>query len=218
MSASRDNKVYAFNASTGAFVWSAATAGGVFSSPTVVGNSPLYRFRGRQVACLRRHHRRCSLEQIYSEQQLRKAPPAVASGIRVCRVLPTAAYYALNAATGAVIWTVATGQWRLIPRQPSRIGAVYFADPMIRQGLRGRRQHRPQRSGPTRQAMSSARLPGGLSTTRSFIGSRRWKSLCAGCRPPALFEMVKARLYDKRRPQFPLAIANAVGYIGGQPQ
>jgi outer membrane protein assembly factor BamB len=106
-----DKKVYALNATTGAFIWSYTTGGtppyaGVSSSPAVVGGRVYVGSLDKKVYCLNattgvRIWNYTTGNSVYSS-------PAVSGG-RVYVGSLDKKVYALNATTGAFIWSYTTG-------------------------------------------------------------------------------------------------------------
>ncbi len=110
---SNDFNVYALNASTGGLVWSFPTGGGVFSSPTVVDNVVYVGSTDKNMYALDAN----TSAKIWNYTAIGeiRSSAAVVNGVVYfgCFVGHTdegsGAFYALNAATGAKIWSSPTG-------------------------------------------------------------------------------------------------------------
>ena len=104
---SGDHKVYAFNAATGAILWTATTTNDIISSPAVangvvyVGSEDfkLYAFNASTGA---------TLWTATTGSYINSPSPAVANGV-VYIGSSDHKVYAFNASTGAILWTYATG-------------------------------------------------------------------------------------------------------------
>ena len=115
---SDDDNVYALNASTGAKLWSYTTGSNVGSSPAVV-NGVVYVGSGRrQRVCAERQHRRQAVE-LCHRSVCGPRPPWRMGWFMSAR--SDGNVYALNASTGAELWSYATGS-AVDPRPPWRMG------------------------------------------------------------------------------------------------
>ena len=120
---SYDGKVYAFNYRTGAPSWTFTTGGEVTSSPTVVGNTLYIGSGDHSVYAL--NARTGTLIWSYTTGgEINSSTPAVSNGI-VYIGSDDHKLYALNATTGAAVWAYATGSF--IEDSPAvSNNAVYF--------------------------------------------------------------------------------------------
>ena len=116
-----DSKVYALNASSGAFIWSYTTGGAVSSSPAVVGGVVYVGSTEGNVYALNATDG-VKLWSYTTSYYIVESSPAVVGG-----VVYVGAYdhnvYALNAASGAKLWNYTTG------------GIVYLSSPAVVGGV-----------------------------------------------------------------------------------
>ena len=135
---SEDHKLYAYNARTGALLWSATTGGTIVSSPAVangivyVGSSD-----GKLYAYAARTGTSCGAR----PRGVVESSPAVANGV-VYVGSDDGDLYAYNPASGALLWNTTTGSNVFFSRGGERGGLCRFGR---QQGLCLRAQRRPQR-------------------------------------------------------------------------
>ena len=98
--------MYALNASTGAKLWSYTTGSLVSSSPAVA-NGVVYVGSVRQQRVRAERHHRCHAVELRHRQPVNSSP-AVANGV-VYVGSDDGNVYALNARTGAKLWSYTTG-------------------------------------------------------------------------------------------------------------
>ena len=127
---SDDGNVYALNASTGAKLWSYAT-GDVCAFLARSGEwGGLCRLRRRQRVCAERQHRRQAVELCHRRRYVHSSP-AVANGV-VYVGSADGNVYALNASTGAKLWSYAAGGYGFLARRCGWGGLHHAADAMDR--------------------------------------------------------------------------------------
>jgi outer membrane protein assembly factor BamB len=128
-----DHSVYAYNAGTGAKLWSYVTAGNVFSSPAVVNGVVYVGSAGANHTIAGNVYALNAgtgvlLWQFAATSEV-EASPTVANGV-VYIGADDGKVYALNAATGAALWTIDLGGIRAAIVSPPAVanGVVYICD------------------------------------------------------------------------------------------
>jgi hypothetical protein len=117
---SRDGKVYALNAATGAFIWSYTTGGFVESSPAVSGGIVYVGSNDHNVYAL--NAATGAFVWSYTTGDIVYSSPAVSGGI-VYVGSDGKNVYALDAATGALVWSYAT---TVVESSPAVSGGIVY--------------------------------------------------------------------------------------------